>query len=50
MRLRARLQDQLHARLTEHLPEATRTVWDHAAVVIVIEKLDFTSAGGVRDN
>lgn len=49
MRLRTRLQDELRRRLTLHLPEAMATVWDHHAVVIAIEKLDFKPAGGGRD-
>ena len=49
MRLRTRLQEELRARLTEHLPEAMATIWDAASVVIVIEKLDLKSAGGIRD-
>lgn len=50
MRLRARLQDELRDRLAEHLPEAMATIWEHASVVIVIEKLDFKPAGGVIDD
>lgn len=46
MRLRTRLQDQLRARLSEHLPEAMATVWDTTSVVIAIEKLDFKPTGG----
>lgn len=50
MRLRARLQHELRTRLALHLPEAMATVWDHQAVVVAIEKLDFKPAGGWRDD
>lgn len=50
MHLRARLQDDLRARLALHLPAAMATVWDHQAVVVAIEKLDFKPAGGWRDD
>lgn len=47
MRLRTRLSEELKARLADLLPEAVETVWDHAAVVVVIEQLKFTSTGGL---
>jgi hypothetical protein len=47
MRLRTRLSEELKARLTLLLPEAVETVWDHAAVVVAIEQLKFTSTGGL---
>lgn len=50
MRLRTRLQDELRRRLALHLPAAMATVWDHDAVVVAIEKLDFKPAGGWRDD
>ncbi len=50
MRLRARLQDALRARLAALLPEAMTTVWDHQSVVVAIEKLDFKPSGGIRDH
>ncbi len=46
MRLRSRLSDELKARLLANLPEAVVTVWDHVAVVVMVEQLKFTSAGG----
>jgi hypothetical protein len=49
MRLRTRLSEELKARLTLLLPEAVETVWDHAAVVVVIEQLKFKSTGGLDD-
>ena len=49
MRLRHRLQDDLRARLALHLPDAMATAWDHQAVLVAIEKLDFKPAGGWRD-
>ena len=46
MRLRKRLSDQLKARLLATLPQAVETVWDHVAVVVAVEQITFTSAGG----
>ncbi len=46
MRLRARLQSELHRRLALHLPAAMATVWDHQAVVVAVERLTFKPAGG----
>jgi len=50
MRLRTRLSTELKARLMVSLPEAIATVWDHAAVLVVIEQLKFTPAGGVMND
>lgn len=47
MRLRARLQQELAARMAVFLPEAMATAWDHSAVVIAIEQLTFKPAGGI---
>lgn len=46
MRLRTRLSDELKERLIGTLPSAVETVWDTVAVVVAIEQLKFTSAGG----
>jgi len=48
MRLRTRLSEELKARLIATLPEAVETVWDHVAVVVMVEQLKFTSAGGLE--
>lgn len=48
MRLRTRLSEELKARLITTLPEAVETVWDHVAVVVMVEQLKFTSAGGLE--
>lgn len=48
MRLRTRLFEELKARLIATLPEAVETVWDHVAVVVMVEQLKFTSAGGLE--
>lgn len=48
MRLRTRLQSELHRRLALHLPAALATAWDHQAVVVVVERLTFKPAGGWR--
>lgn len=48
MRLRTRLSEELKARLIATLPEAVVTVWDHVAVVVMVEQLKFTSAGGLE--
>lgn len=50
MRLRTRLSEELKARLTELLPEAVETVWDNAAVLVVVEQLKFTSTGGLDND
>lgn len=50
MRLRTRLSEELKARLIATLPEAVETVWDHVAVVVMVEQLKFTSAGGLEDD
>ncbi|WP_224825769.1 hypothetical protein [Cognatishimia sp. MH4019] len=48
MRLRTRLSEELKARLIATLPEAVETIWDHVAVVVMVEQLKFTSAGGLE--
>lgn len=48
MRLRTRLSEELKARLIATLPEAVETVWDTQAVVVMVEQLKFTSAGGLE--
>lgn len=48
MRLRTRLSEELKTRLIATLPEAVETVWDHVAVVVMVEQLKFTSAGGLE--
>ncbi|MFV0410239.1 MAG: hypothetical protein ACK5LJ_11260 [Paracoccus sp. (in: a-proteobacteria)] len=48
MRLRARFAAEMKSRLTASLPEALETVWDHQAVVVAVEQIKFTSAGGVE--
>ncbi|KMW60785.1 hypothetical protein AIOL_000950 [Candidatus Rhodobacter oscarellae] len=48
MRLRTRLSEELKARLISTLPEVVETVWDHVAVVVMVEQLKFTSAGGLE--
>lgn len=50
MRLRTRLSEELKARLIATLPEAVETVWDHVSVVVMVEQLKFTSAGGMEDD
>lgn len=47
MRLRTRLSEELKARLIASLPEALETVWDHSAVVVMVEQLKFTPTGGL---
>jgi|GEM_PF-3527756 len=46
MRLRKQAADALHIRLQQTFPEALDTVWDTQAVVIAVETLKFTPAGG----
>lgn len=48
MRLRTRLSEELKARLITTLPKAVETVWDHVAVLVMVEQLKFTSAGGLE--
>jgi uncharacterized protein (DUF2267 family) len=50
MRLRTRLQDELTQRLNATLPEAIATVWDHRAVLVAIEQMKFTPAGGIEND
>ena len=50
MRLRTRMQDELTTRLLATLPEVIETAWDHSGVVVAIEKIEFTSTGGVEGN
>lgn len=50
MRLRTRLSEELKARLIRSLPEAVETVWDAVAVVVMVEQLKFTSAGGLEED
>lgn len=46
MRLRARLDTSINARIVALMPAAGSTVWDKAGVVVLIEQAKFTSAGG----
>lgn len=50
MRLRARLQSALHARLLDLLSQATETVWDMQSVVVVIEQMTVKSDGGAGED
>jgi len=48
MRLRTRFAAEMHSRLIASLPEAVETVWDARAVVVAVEQIKFTSAGGIE--
>jgi len=48
MRLRTRFADEIKTRLLALLPEAVATVWDAQVVVVAVEKIGFTSAGGLE--
>ena len=50
MRLRTRFADEIHSRLQAFLPDAMDTVWDIKSVVVAIEQIKFTSAGGLEGN
>jgi hypothetical protein len=51
MRLRTRMHEELIARIAQALPDALPTVWGHSGgIVLVIEQLKFTSAGGNDKN
>ena len=47
MRLRNRIEIALNTRIAAIAPEASRTAWDTAGVVVLIEQARFTSAGGI---
>lgn len=49
MRLRARFAEEIKTRLLALLPEAVVTAWDGMAVVVAVEKITFTSTGGIED-
>lgn len=46
MRLRTQLQDVLKTRIQAVFPDLLQTVWDHSALVLVIEELHFSAASG----
>ncbi len=48
MRLRSRFASEMHARLASTLPEALATAWDGQAVVVAVEQIKFTPAGGIE--
>lgn len=48
MRLRTRFADEIRSRMTALLPEAMATVWDVQSVVVAVEQIKFTSAGGLE--
>ena len=50
MRLRTRFAAEMHSRLLASLPEAVETAWDVQAVVVAVEQIKFTSAGGIEGN
>ncbi len=48
MRLRTRFASEMHSRLIASLPEAVETVWDARGVVVAVEQIKFTPAGGLE--
>jgi hypothetical protein len=48
MRLRTRFAAEIKTRLLALLPEAVATVWDAQVVLVAVEKIAFTSAGGLE--
>ena len=48
MRLRTRFAAEMQSRLIASLPEVVETVWDAQAVVVAVEQIKFTSAGGIE--
>ncbi len=48
MRLRTRFAAEMQSRLIASLPEAVETVWDGQAVVVAVEQIKFTPAGGIE--
>lgn len=48
MHLRTRFAAEIGSRLRATLPEAMATVWDHQAVLVAIEQIKVTPAGGTE--